>query len=237
MSVDPLAGKYPSLSSYNYCGNNPVNMVDPNGMNFDWVSRVVDGITEVYYDRDIKSQADIDTKYGKNSGVTHLKDGSTVAGYTFYNDHKDNKYGTVYDSNGALMDNSKIIYGDKYTIFGTSDNSVNAETLHKNLMGTSYTGANNPLDYLKNDSYQYKPRNISEYGSVAHDIMYDDKKAKGVNGALFNTDVINADIGLAKYNIGVAMDRTVPLKDRGRAAVTAYTFSYISLFKSIQKLF
>lgn len=31
MSVDPLASKYPSLSPYNYCVNNPVMLVDPDG--------------------------------------------------------------------------------------------------------------------------------------------------------------------------------------------------------------
>jgi hypothetical protein len=29
--VDPLAGKYPSLSSYNYCANNPLIYIDPDG--------------------------------------------------------------------------------------------------------------------------------------------------------------------------------------------------------------
>lgn len=31
LSVDPMAGKYPSLSSYTYCANNPVKVVDPDG--------------------------------------------------------------------------------------------------------------------------------------------------------------------------------------------------------------
>ncbi|MBI2416896.1 MAG: hypothetical protein HYV28_03170, partial [Ignavibacteriales bacterium] len=31
--VDPLADKYPGLSPYNYCINNPVNSVDPDGRN------------------------------------------------------------------------------------------------------------------------------------------------------------------------------------------------------------
>ena len=32
LSVDPLADKYPGISPYAYCGWNPVNRIDPNGM-------------------------------------------------------------------------------------------------------------------------------------------------------------------------------------------------------------
>ena len=31
LSVDPMSDKYPSLSSYTYCANNPIKLVDPNG--------------------------------------------------------------------------------------------------------------------------------------------------------------------------------------------------------------
>ena len=34
LSVDPMAAKYPSLSPYVYCANNPVILVDPNGENY-----------------------------------------------------------------------------------------------------------------------------------------------------------------------------------------------------------
>ncbi len=40
ISVDPLSDKYPNLSPYTYCADNPVKLVDPKGMNFgnyyDW---------------------------------------------------------------------------------------------------------------------------------------------------------------------------------------------------------
>ncbi len=35
LSVDPMSDKYPSLSAYTYCANNPIKLVDPNGE--EWV--------------------------------------------------------------------------------------------------------------------------------------------------------------------------------------------------------
>ncbi|MDR1347408.1 MAG: hypothetical protein LBJ63_03120, partial [Prevotellaceae bacterium] len=37
---DPLMEKYYSLSPYAFCGNNPINRIDPNGMNYDWVQNM-----------------------------------------------------------------------------------------------------------------------------------------------------------------------------------------------------
>ena len=35
LSTDPMADKYPSLTPYNYCANNPVKLIDPNGEEID----------------------------------------------------------------------------------------------------------------------------------------------------------------------------------------------------------
>jgi RHS repeat-associated protein len=32
LSVDPMSDKYPSMSPYNYCANNPVKLVDPSAL-------------------------------------------------------------------------------------------------------------------------------------------------------------------------------------------------------------
>jgi RHS repeat-associated protein len=35
LSVDPMSDKYPNMSPFNYCANNPVKLIDPNGMEID----------------------------------------------------------------------------------------------------------------------------------------------------------------------------------------------------------
>src|SRR5574344_2134627 len=214
--VDPLAEKYVATGGYVYTLDNPVKLVDPDGQH--WVEHTIDGVNEYYYDRNKKSVV-----LGKNK-------------YTFYNDYKQNKYGTVF-MNGKKQSNSNIIYGKSFTIFGTSDNSVNAKTLHRNYMGTSYTGPNNPQSYTNKDSYQYVPRNRSEIGSYVHDCLYDKAGAAGINGALFDSDqrVINADEFLILYNELNMMAPGTSLKDRGRSAATVAGFVPIVLFKESVK--
>ena|GEM_PF-2104024 len=236
---DPLCEKYYSISPYSYCAGDPVNRMDPDGM--DWVYHVVDGITEAYYDRDVTSQQDVIDKYGEDSGITHLNDGSTLtnydkdgnvtAQYTFTNDSKENKYGTVTDKDGKTLDNSQITYGNKYTIFGTSDNSCNAETLHNNYFGTSYTGPNNPKDYNGNDSYQYLPRNLSEYASLKHDLDYDKLNAHGPLDAFLNIYTMNADRELANNSFPFAL-KSNSNWDRFTAFAVYLAFNSIASFKS-----
>ena len=58
LSVDPMAHKYPSLSPYVYCANNPVKLVDPDGE--DWFENELTG--DVYY-----------SKYLTKDDVSHIE--------------------------------------------------------------------------------------------------------------------------------------------------------------------
>ena len=228
LSVDPMSDKYSNMSPYNYCANNPVILVDPDGLS--WVNRTVDGNVETYYDRDVKSQADIDKKYGENSGVTYLKDGTKVGNgqYTVYNDHKNNRDGVMKDSKGNVVKNDRnIIYGNGFTLFaGVTNESVNAETLHKNLLGSSYVGGNNPKTYGKQDSYEYLPKNTSEYPAMKHDIAYNNAEAKGAADAFFNVSdaVIKADSQFIREQFQIANNPQIPRADRNRARAYAIGF-------------
>ena len=232
--VDPLAENFYSLSPYDYCGGNPVARFDPDGR--DWVMRFVNGRTEFFYDRDVKSQDDVDEKYGFDSGYFWLFSGFTItigdksgtATYIFYNDPMQNKYGYVTDGDGNRFNMANIIYGLHYTIFGTTDNSVNAETLHKNrFFGSSYIGDNNPKDYNGNDSYQYKPTwSPSEMAARNHDMRYDDIVAKGIIGTML-PKTQNADMKLIAECIAILKDPNSSPKDKANARWMILCFTII----------
>ena len=237
LSTDPLFEKYVGMSPYNYCAGNPVKLVDPDGRT--WCLREVDGALEIYYDRKVRSQADADNLY-KGKDVISMSNNTSLFGFTFINDDKDNKYGKVYDSSGNLITQNKPIQGvvgqKKVDIFcGTSDNSVDATTLHKNYMGTSYTGPNNPKDYKGNENYDYCPHNLSEMWSIIHDLDYNKKGARGVSGAFFDTSVIGADFKLAGLNL-ISLEVNNSYTDRMRSLGTTVAFTLIGTFKCLKSI-
>ena len=80
LSVDPMSDKYPSLSPYTYCSNNPIKLVDPNGEEVDWVQRA-DGT--IYWDDNATSPEN--TKKGE----TYLgKEGQQTIGTDVWNYHR-----------------------------------------------------------------------------------------------------------------------------------------------------
>jgi len=59
LSVDPLAGNYPSLSPYLYSANNPINILDPDGM------KIVN-TNDSLYNEMFSEMTDADKEYYKN---------------------------------------------------------------------------------------------------------------------------------------------------------------------------
>jgi len=95
ISRDPLFEKYPSISPYAYCANNPMKYVDPTGEDVD--------IAELYK-RDKKGklinseqvkafEAYMNTKTGRAEVAKYAKAGQTIAGHTFKSDGEYHKSG------------------------------------------------------------------------------------------------------------------------------------------------
>ena len=70
LSTDPLQGKYPGMSPYNYCAGNPVKLVDPDGRD-----ATIDGDGSKIYLNDLQKKCSgIRLKLdGNNMGYDHKK--------------------------------------------------------------------------------------------------------------------------------------------------------------------
>ena len=82
ISVDPLASKYPSMSSYMYVAGNPVVLIDPNGMEIDLIDGVPDGGDKAERRRTMagSSRFAIKTKAGQNDFTSGLTRGDGNGG-------------------------------------------------------------------------------------------------------------------------------------------------------------
>lgn len=111
ISVDPMSDKYPSLTPYNYCANNPIRITDPNGMEWE-----IDGeeytpgtkcpegvkqetqnkwntMNKIYSTKNGKKAIDEMDKEGVMYNVSSDKRGS---GEGAYDDKGDGTGGTIY---------------------------------------------------------------------------------------------------------------------------------------------
>ena len=224
---DPKSEDYYPISQYVFCGGNPVSRIELDGR--DWVHRNVNGIDEYYYDRKIKSQADLN-KTKSDHQLTYISDGQSIQlgnnTYTFHNAN-----GTVH-KNDKFLDKTKIHRDGNMTIFGTSATSCDPTTLHNNYMGTSYTGPDNPKDYRGKDSYEYEPLNRSEKASIKHDKAYEKAGAKGISGAFIDCrpEVIKADFNLVVDNAENVI-YSPSLLDKGRSIACVALFTAITIEK------
>ncbi len=82
LSVDPMSDKYPSLSPYVYCANNPVKLVDPNGEEFGWVE---DNDGNVFWDNNTNSADEFEQNYKGKTGYSYVSDEENYRSYTLPN--------------------------------------------------------------------------------------------------------------------------------------------------------
>lgn len=101
-AIDPLAEKYYSMSPYVYCGGNPVNRIDPDGM--DWYS-----YQEEYKDENGKTQTRTAYKYveGQMSKKEMKQGGYTHLGLTYTNG---DDYYSLFGSKKDLKTEEGMLY-------------------------------------------------------------------------------------------------------------------------------
>lgn len=118
-SVDPLAEKYPNLSPYVYCGGNPVNRIDPMGMDY-WSTNDPSQILQF-----LNAVGSGNTQFDF-SGWSHATD-AEFRGNLVYNDES-HKFYTSY----AEVTNGEIVVSSK---------SFDANITPVSTTGMGYPGA------------------------------------------------------------------------------------------------
>ena len=174
LSVDPLADKYPSLSPYAYCGWNPVKLVDPDGMEIDWVK---DASGEIYWDNNAVSQAT--TKEGEiYLGKEGCKYNNDIGTITHYKSNGEKEYYPYSSPNsnsfGAFPINIPTeSYKSGYAQFG-SNRSNNRKHAGSDLYapeGTAVFSTNDGV-IITNPYYFYKGTKAIEINHSSYTARY-----------------------------------------------------------------
>ncbi len=77
LSVDPMSDKYPGVSPYTYCANNPVKLKDPDGREVsdhidkhgNIIAHYEDGDNSVYLHKDGVTKSDIDAQRSSQNNM------------------------------------------------------------------------------------------------------------------------------------------------------------------------
>ncbi len=131
LSVDPMSDKYPRLSPYTYCANNPIKLVDPDGRDIWEINeegRIVSH-NATYKEKDIFYRVDNNGKrvesvsfdpgtIEKQKSISYSPDGKTVDTYDMYQVRGDDNGTKLFEFiaqtvSGAGIEVSQIQCGEK----------------------------------------------------------------------------------------------------------------------------
>ena len=237
LSVDPMSDKYPSLSPYVYCADNPVKLVDPNGEELtdfydivtgEHIEHIEDGIDEAIavhrsvYDAYVEegtleeNKDKIGYSLGKNSDFVDLAGTIYVESDAWnYSLEESAGIGSVL-RNRAIADNSSLVAeASSGNVFGWGDResilslNANPEKVHIAYRAAMLT-IGGGCDFSKG-GYYWQGRDFAEPGSKANSRFYQ-------NGFHFRSlyhdifgmgEKISNDSWKYKYESTAAAGRTV----------------------------
>ena len=162
-STDPMADKYPSLTPYNYCANNPVKLIDPNGEEFDPASK------EKYvepYKKEINARKEF---------INNLRG----------TDKWDDNYETQYNEYTKILTEISTLEEDSNNIYKIQ-NGVN---LGKDIQGEVSYGGKDGNKNVINISLASKHNNVNfMMESLAHELKHAYQFYEGRLGFVIDDD-------------------------------------------------
>ncbi|MDR0970905.1 MAG: RHS repeat-associated core domain-containing protein [Bacteroidales bacterium] len=160
LSVDPLSDKYPNLSPYAYCANNPVNLVDPDGMQIDeW--QLDEETGKPVHLNDKKHSIDgpngqkieVDKLFGKNKTFIYMEKGELKEENNI--EFEKGKIGLYMELKTEYLDRAKKIY--EFFV-----NNTNSE-LEFSLIGFDFKEKNITNQFLITSSYDKNQELMSSF--------------------------------------------------------------------------
>ena len=237
LSVDPMSDKYPSLSPYVYCADNPVKLVDPNGEELtdfydiatgEHLEHIEDGIDEaiaihrIVYDAYVKegtldeNKDKIGYSLGKNSDFVDLA-GTIYAesDAKYYSLEESAGIGSVIRNRANANNSSLVAEASSGNIYGWGNRkSILSPNANPEKVNLAYKAAmltiGGGFDFSKGGFY-WQGRDFAELGSGANNQFYQ-------NGFHFRSsyhdifgmgDKLSDDSWKYKYESTAAGGRTV----------------------------